>query len=72
MGIWALLADPRAGRDGERSFRQFGGKGGNEAPGILAGDTQGSKGMAGALGNAVAILEGVLRDAPAIGAKSVA
>jgi hypothetical protein len=42
------------------------------APGILAGDLEGGKGVAGALDHAEAILEGVLRDAPTSGAKSVA
>lgn len=48
------------------------GGGKKAAPGILAGGTQGGKGVAGASCNAVAILEGVLRDAPTIGAKSAA
>ncbi len=42
------------------------------APGILAGDLEGGKGMVGALDHAEAILEGVLRDAPTSGAKSAA
>ncbi len=49
-----------------------GGRGKKEARGILAGDAQGSKGVVGAMDHAVAILEGVLRDAPAQGAKSTA
>ena len=43
-----------------------------ETLGILAGSFEGGKGVAGAVGNAVAILEGVLRAAPAKGAKSAA
>ena len=31
---------------------------------VLAGGLEGGKGMVGAVGNAVALLEGVLRDAP--------
>jgi hypothetical protein len=48
------------------------GRGKKEVPGVLAGGAQGGKGVAGAVGNALAILEGVLRDAPAAGAKSAA
>ena len=49
------------------------GRGGKEAaPGILAGDLEGGKGVVGALDHAEAILEGVLRDAPTSGAKSAA
>jgi SRSO17 transposase len=43
-----------------------------ESPGVLAGGLEGGKGVARAVGNALAILEGVLRDAPAIGAESAA
>ncbi|HYQ84095.1 MAG TPA: IS701 family transposase [Rubrobacter sp.] len=43
-----------------------------EAQDILAGDLEGGKRMAGTLDNAREILEGVLRDAPAAGAKSAA
>src|SRR5215210_4598286 len=39
---------------------------------VVAGGFKGGKGMAGAVGNAVAILEGVLRCAPTAGAKSAA
>ncbi len=39
---------------------------------VVAASAEGGKGMAGALHNAVALLEGVLRDAPTIGAKSAA
>ena len=48
------------------------GRGGKETPGALAGSLEGSKGVAGAVGDAVALLEGVLRSAPATGAKSAA
>ncbi len=39
---------------------------------VLAGGFEGGKGVVGAVGNAVAILESILRDAPTIGAKSAA
>jgi hypothetical protein len=42
------------------------------APGILAGNLEGGKGVVGALRHALAILEGVLRDGPTSGARSVA
>ena len=48
------------------------GRGKKEIRGILAGGLEGGKGLAGALGKAVAILEGVLRYAPACGAKKAA
>jgi len=48
------------------------GRGKKESQGVLAGVLEGGKGMAGALGNARQILEGVLRDAPTFGAKSAA
>ena len=48
------------------------GRGGKAAPGILARGLESGEGVAGTVGNAVAILEGVLRDAPTIGAKSAA
>jgi hypothetical protein len=48
------------------------GRGKKEIRAMLAGDFEGSKGLAGALHNAQSILEGVLRDAPAKGAKSAA
>ncbi len=48
------------------------GRGKKEAPGVLAGGAQDGKGVAGALCNAMAILESVLRDAPAARAKSAA
>ncbi len=48
------------------------GRGKKEAPGALAGGLEGGEGVAGAVGDAVALLEGVLRSAPATGAKSAA
>ncbi len=48
------------------------GRGKKEAPGVLAGGLEDGEGVAGAVDNAVAILEGVLRDAPTVGAKSAA
>jgi hypothetical protein len=48
------------------------GRGIKEIRAMLAGDFEGSKGVAGALHNAQSILEGVLWDAPAKGAKSAA
>jgi len=47
-------------------------RGEKESPSVLAGSAQSGKGVAGTLGNAMAILEGVLRSAPAAGAKSAA
>jgi hypothetical protein len=47
-------------------------KGEKEAQGILAAGLEGGKGVVGTLRNAESILEGVLRDAPAQGAKSAA
>src|SRR3712207_6345420 len=48
------------------------GRGKKEARDILAGDFEGSKGVVGAVDHALAILEGVLRDAPTTAAKSAA
>jgi hypothetical protein len=48
------------------------GRGKKEAQGILAGGLEDGEGVVGAVGNAMAILESVLRDAPAQGAKSAA
>jgi len=48
------------------------GRGKKEAQGILAGGLESGEGMAGTVGNALAILEGVLRNAPTIGAKGTA
>jgi len=39
---------------------------------VVAGGVEGGKRVAGAVGHALEILEGVLRDAPASGAKSAA
>ena len=43
-----------------------------EARGVVAGGVEGGKRVAGAVGHALEILEGILRDAPASGAKSAA
>jgi hypothetical protein len=51
---------------------EMAGRGKKETLGILAGGFEGGKGVARAVRNAVAILEGVLRTAPAKGAKSAA
>ena len=48
------------------------GRGKKESLGVLAGGFEGGEGVARTVGNAVAILEGVLGDGPAIGAKSIA
>jgi hypothetical protein len=51
---------------------ELAGRGKNEGTEILAGSLEGSKGVAGAVGDAVALLEGVLRSAPSIRARSAA
>jgi SRSO17 transposase len=48
------------------------GRGEKESTVMLAGDLEGSKGVVGALHNAQSILEGVLREAPTIAARSAA
>lgn len=48
------------------------GRGKKESPAVLAAGFESSEGVAGAVDHAESILEGVLRDAPAIGAKKVA
>ena len=48
------------------------GRGEKQRPGNLVGGVEGGKGVAGTVGNAVALLESVLRDAPTVGAKSAA
>jgi SRSO17 transposase len=48
------------------------GRGKKETPGVLAGGLEGGEGVAGTVGDALALLEGVLRQAPAEGAKSAA
>jgi SRSO17 transposase len=47
-------------------------RGKKETPSVVAGGFEGGEGVAGTVGNATAILESVLRDAPAARAKSVA
>jgi len=48
------------------------GRGKKEAPGVVAGGAQVGKGVAGTVGHAEALLEGILRDAPTTTAKSAA
>jgi hypothetical protein len=48
------------------------GRGKKEDPEVLAGGAQGGKGVAGTVGDALALLEGVLRSAPSTRARSVA
>lgn len=48
------------------------GRRGKGTPGALAGGLESGKGVAGALGDALALLEGVFRSAPTTGAKSAA
>ena len=48
------------------------GRGKKETPSVVAGGAQSGTGVAGALGNAIAILESVLRNAPTAAAKSAA
>ena len=48
------------------------GRGKKETPGVLAGGLEGGEGVAGTVGDALALLEGALRQAPAEGAKSAA
>jgi DDE superfamily endonuclease len=72
---WAyghLPTDDPAKTEDNDTPAQSAGRGKKEAPGVLAGDLEGCTGVAGALGNAVAILEGILADAPATGARNVA
>ncbi len=51
---------------------ETGGRGEKESSGVLAGGLESGEGMVGAVDNARQILEGVLRNAPATGAKSAA
>ncbi len=48
------------------------GRGGKETRGALAGSLEGGEGVAGTVGDALALLEGVLRQSPATGAKRAA
>jgi DDE superfamily endonuclease len=67
----APLEEPAETRSTPSS--ELGERGGKEnSCGVLAAGLESSEGMAGALCHAESILEGVLRDAPAIGAKKVA
>ena len=47
-------------------------RGEKQTSGVVAGGFEGGKGVARTAGNAMALLEGLLRDAPANGTKSVA
>ena len=58
--------------EAETPSAESAGRGKKENLGILAGGFKGGEGVAGAMGNAVALLESVLRNAPAKGAKSAA
>jgi DDE superfamily endonuclease len=72
---WAygrLPTDEEVGQTSNDAPVDPAGRGKKEIRAMLAGDFEGSKGLAGALHNAQSILEGVLRDAPAKGAKSAA
>src|SRR5215213_7221789 len=72
---WAygrLPTDEEPAETGEIPSAESAGRGKKENLGILAGGFKVGKGMAGAMGNALEVLEGVLRDAPAKGAKSAA
>jgi hypothetical protein len=72
---WAygrLPTDEEPAKTEKTPSADLAGRGKKETLGILARGFEGSKGVAGAMGNALAILEGVLRDAPATGAKSAA
>jgi hypothetical protein len=73
VGLRAL-ANRRAGRTtGGRSTRRLGGKGKEGDPWHPGRrPCEDGEGVAGTLGDAVALLEGVLRSAPADGAKSAA
>jgi DDE superfamily endonuclease len=72
---WAygrLPTEELAETENDPTTAESAGRGEKEARGILAGDAQGGKGVVGALRNAHAILEGVLRNAPTTEAKSAA
>jgi hypothetical protein len=71
---WAYgrLPTDEPAESGNDPFADSAGRGKKESLGVLAGEPEGGEGVARALGKAVAILEGLLRDAPAIGTKSAA
>ena len=72
---WAygrLPTDEKPAETGEIPSAESAGRGKKENLGILAGGFKVGKGVVGAMGNALEILEGVLRDAPTKGAKSAA
>lgn len=73
MGLRALADRQRAGgTTGGRSTRRLGGEGGKENAGVMAGGFEGGEGVAGTADNALALLKGVPRSAPATRAKSAA
>ena len=65
-----LPTDEVTAKENDPTSAESGGKGRNAAPSILLAGS--SKGVAGTLGNAYVIPEGVLREAPAAGAQSAA
>ncbi len=67
----ALLEEPTESENYPGTESAEGGEKGKTS-GVLAGGAEESKSLAGAMGNAVALLESVLRSAPADGAKSAA
>jgi SRSO17 transposase len=72
---WAYGRLPTTGEPSETEndlATESAGRGKKESPSVLAGGAQSGKGLARTLDNALAILEGVLRSAPAIRAKSAA
>jgi hypothetical protein len=68
----ASLDEPVEKMDDDPATADPAGRGKKESPGVLARGLEGGKGVAGTMGNALAVLEGVLRDAPARRAKSAA
>jgi hypothetical protein len=71
---WAYgrLPTDEPAESGNEPSAESAGRGKKESVGVLAGELEGGEGVARALGNAEAILEGLLRDASAIGTKSAA
>jgi hypothetical protein len=68
----ASLLEESAETPNDDHLSESEGRGKKEGRGNLAGGLEGGKGMVGAMDNAREILEGVLRYAPAAGAKSAA
>jgi hypothetical protein len=65
-------AEPGSAKWRCRTSAKPAGRGKEEARGILATDSEGGKGVVGALRNAQSILESVLKEAPTTEAKSTA